>query len=78
MRYILHSNGSVQHPVFIFAGYSENMEEFLETNTGLRRKIKLKFMFQYYSPVGLSRITLSKLLKCKIPFWSQRSLNRML
>ena len=68
MRYMLPSNGSVQHPVFIFAGYSENMEEFLDTNIGLRRRIKLKFMFQDYSPVHLSRITLSKLLKCKIRF----------
>ena len=68
MRYVLPSNGSVQHPVFIFAGYTENMEEFLDTNIGLRRRIKLKFIFQDYSPVDLSRITLSKLLKCKIRF----------
>ena len=51
MRYMLPSNESVQHPVFIFAGYSENMEEFLDTNIGLRRRIKLKFMFQDYSSV---------------------------
>ena len=68
MRYMLLSTGSVQHPVFIFAGYTENMEEFLDTNIGLRRRIKLKFIFQDYSPVDLSRITLSKLLKCKIRF----------
>ena len=68
MRYMLSSNGSVQHPVFIFAGYSENMEEYLDTNIGLRRRMKLKFMFQGYSPVALSRITLCKLLKCKIRF----------
>ena len=68
MGYMLPSNGSVQHPVFKFSGYSENMEEFLDTNIGLRRRIKLKFIFQDYSPVDLSRITLSKLLKCKIRF----------
>ena len=68
MRYVLPSNGSVQHPGFIFAGYTENMEEFLDTNIGLRRRIKLKFIFQDYSPVNLSRITLSKPLKCKIHF----------
>ena len=65
---MLPSNGSVQHPVFLFAGYSENMEEFLDTNIGLQRRIKLKFMFQDYSPADLSRITLSKMLKCKIRF----------
>ena len=65
---MLPSNGSVQHPVFLFAGYSENMEEFLDTNIGSRRRIKLKFMFQDYSPVDLSRIPLSKLLKCKNRF----------
>ena len=31
MRYMLPSTGSVQHPVLIFDGYSENMEEFLDT-----------------------------------------------
>lgn len=62
------SNRSVQDPVFILACYTENMKEFLGTNIGLRRRIKLKFMFQDYSPVDLSRITLSKLLKCKISF----------
>ena len=65
---MLPSNQSVQHPVFKFSGYSENMEEFLDTNIGLRRRIKLKFMFLNYSLVDLSRITLSKLLKCKIHF----------
>ena len=62
---MLLSNGSVQHQVFIFAGYSENMEEFLDMNIGLRRRIKLelKFIFQDYSPVDLSSITLTKLLK---------------
>ena len=33
MRYMLPSNGSVQRPVFTFASYSEDMEEFLDTNT---------------------------------------------
>ena len=59
MRYMIPSNWSVQHPVFIFASYSENMEEYyLDTNSGLRRRINLKFMFQDYSPVNLSRVTL--------------------
>ena len=65
---MLHSTGSVQHPVFVFAGYSENMEEFLDTNIGIWRRIKLKFMFQDYSSVDLSRIAINKLLKCKIRF----------
>ena len=37
---------------------------FLDMNIGLLRRIKLKSMFQDYSPLDLSRITLSKLLKC--------------
>ena len=68
MRYMLSSNWSEQHPASIFAGYSENMQEFLNTNIALRRRIKLKFMFQDYSPAELSKITVSKLLKCKIVF----------
>ena len=68
VRYMLPSNGSVKLPVFIFADHSENMEDFLDTNIGLRQRIMLKFMFQDYSPVDLSRITLGKLLKCKIRF----------
>ena len=67
-RYMLPSNWSEQHPAFIFAGYSENMQEFLDTNIALRRRIKLKFMLQDYSPADLSKITVSKLLKCKIVF----------
>ena len=35
----------------------------LDMNIGLRQKIKLKFMFQDYSPLDISRITLSKLLR---------------
>ena len=66
MRYMLPSTGSVKHPVFIFASYSANMEEFLDTNIGLRGRIKLKLMVQDNSPVDLSGITLRKLLKCKI------------
>ena len=62
------SNGSVEDPVFILACYTENMKQFLGATIGLGRRIKLKFMFQDYSPVDLSRITLSKLLKCKIRF----------
>ena len=75
MRYMLPSNWSEQHPAFIFAGYSENMQEFLDTNIALPRRIKLKFMFQNYSLADLSKITLTKLLKCKIFFllWSNTS-----
>ena len=53
MRYMVPSNGSVQHPVFIFGSYSENMKEFLDTNIGLRRRIKSKFIFQDYFPVKI-------------------------
>ena len=35
MRYTLPSTGSVQHPVFIFDGYSEHMEQYLDTRIGL-------------------------------------------
>ena len=36
---MLPSNGSVQDPVFIFGSYSENMEEFLDTNIGLQNAL---------------------------------------
>ena len=67
MRYVLPSTESVQHPVFIFVGYNENIEKFLDMNLGFR-KITLKFIFQDYSLIDLSSITLSKLLTCKNRF----------
>ena len=69
MRYMLPSNGSVQHPAFIFGSYSENMKEFLDTNIGLRRRIKLKFIFQDYFPVKM---------QSSFSFESRKSFNRML
>ena len=69
MRYMLPSNGSVQDPVFIFGSYSENMEEFLDTNIGLRRRIKLKFISQDYFPVKMQN---------SFSFESPKSFNRML
>ena len=65
---MLSSTAFVQHRVFIFACWSDNMEEFTDMNIQLRRRNKCKFMFQDYSPVHLWRIILSKLLKCNIYF----------
>lgn len=68
MRYMLPSEKNLQHPVFIFAGYSSNMDEFLNLNRGLHRRIKQRFVFKDYSPNELSKIVVSKLLKNKARF----------
>ena len=46
MRYRLPSTGSVQHPVFIIAGYNKILEELLDMNIELRQRIKVKLIFQ--------------------------------
>lgn len=68
MRYMLPGTSTAKHPVFIFAGYQSNMDEFLNLNRGLRRRIKQKFLFKDYSPVELSSIVVTNLLKKKIRF----------
>ena len=47
MRDVFPSTGFVLNPVFVFAGFSENMVELLDMNIGLQRNIKLKIMFQF-------------------------------
>lgn len=61
-RYMFPSTGSVQHPVFIPAGYSENMVEFIDMDIKLRRRIKLKFMFQEHDHT-IKDLSLCRLIK---------------
>lgn len=49
--------------MIIFAGYTKNMEEFLETNPGLRSRIPNKFDFEDYSVDDLIQIGLLGLKK---------------
>lgn len=42
--------------VFIFAGYSEPMEEFLKVNEGLARRIPYRYAFEAYTPDQLLEI----------------------
>lgn len=44
--------------MIIFAGYTDNMEDFLETNPGLRSRIPNKFYFEDYIPDEMVQIGL--------------------
>lgn len=61
-RYMFPSTGSVQHPVLIPAGYSENMVEFIDMDIKLRRRITLKFMFQEHDHT-IKDLSLCRLIK---------------
>ena len=78
MRYTVPSTGSVQHPVFIFDGYSEHMEQYLDTRIGLWRRIKLKFMFQVACRFVKDYTKQAAEMQNSFFFWDQVSLNRML
>lgn len=44
-------------------GYEAKMKEFLDTNRGLRRQIKQRFVFSDYSSTELCEILVNRLLK---------------
>eukprot|EP01006_Ploeotia_vitrea_P020588 TRINITY_DN52889_c0_g1_i1.p1 TRINITY_DN52889_c0_g1~~TRINITY_DN52889_c0_g1_i1.p1 ORF type:complete len:549 (-),score=47.61 TRINITY_DN52889_c0_g1_i1:27-1673(-) len=50
-------------PVMIFAGYPQNMQEFLDMNPGMRRRISFYFNFDDYSPEDLSLMFASRVKK---------------
>ena len=52
-------------PVFIFAGYPAEMEEFLNQNDGLRRRIGVEFNFPDYTPEELAEIFFMKFEEMK-------------
>eukprot|EP00435_Cladocopium_sp_Y103_P059360 s730_g21.t1 len=47
-------------PVIVFAGYPDRMENFLEANAGLRRRIQHTFTFQDFSTHELAQISVRK------------------
>lgn len=49
--------------VFIFAGYVEQMQEFLAMNPGIQSRIGYTFHFEDYSPEDLTRIYAQKMRK---------------
>ncbi|BDR56596.1 AAA family ATPase [Xylocopilactobacillus apis] len=49
--------------ISIFAGYTKQMEEFLNTNPGLRSRIPLKIEFDSYSPDEIAEIVILQITK---------------
>ena len=54
-------DGKTKNPIFIFAGYPCEMEDFLRVNPGLSRRIPNFLQFNDYTPIELAEIT-SKIL----------------
>ena len=46
-----------KNPIFIFAGYPCEMEDFLKVNPGLSRRISNVLQFNDYTPMELTKIT---------------------
>ena len=64
----LNGNSNGNAPVFIFAGYEEDMRLFLQLNSGLARRIKTTLTFENYKPNELAEITKGKLNAANIRF----------
>ena len=54
-------NPNIKNPITIFAGYKEQMNDFLKMNPGLTRRVKTVLNFADFTPDNLCDIT-----KCKI------------
>jgi len=61
-------NPTIHNPVFIFAGYASEMQNFLNLNAGLARRIKTTLLFEDFKPVELTEITKKKLHKVGFKF----------
>ena len=57
--------GKLCYPVVIFAGYTKEMKEFINTNPGFSRRVKFFFTFADFMPAELAEITNLKLLSKK-------------
>ena len=66
MSYMLSSDDS--SPLFVFAGYQEEMKRFLATNAGLERRIDMIFHFRDYTANDLAKILKQKLFSRKYKF----------
>ena len=61
-------NGKTKNPVFIFAGYPCEMENFLRLNPGLSRRIPNFLQFNDYTPMELADITNKILLTYEMSY----------
>ena len=52
-------------PIWVFAGYSDKMREFVKNNPGMQSRVGPTFTFKAYTPEELTRICLKKLAKMK-------------
>ena len=50
-------DGKTKNPIFVFAGYPCEMEDFLRVNPGLSRQIPNVLQFSDYTPMELAEIT---------------------
>ena len=61
-------HGKTKKPIFIFAGYPCEMEDFLRVNPGLSRRIPNFLQFSDYTPMELAEITHKILLTYEISY----------
>ena len=59
---------TVNFPMMIFAGYPFEMEKFIETNPGLKRRLKIDLQFQDYTCNELADIVNLKLIGKNMKF----------
>ena len=50
-------NPNIKNPIMIFAGYKEQMNDFLRMNPGLTRRVKIVLNFADFTPKDLCDIT---------------------
>ena len=61
-------DGKTKNPIFIFAGYPCEMEDFLRVNPGLSRRIPNFLQFNDYMPMELAEITNKILLTYEMSY----------
>ena len=61
-------HGKTKKPIFIFAGYPCEMEDFLRVNPGLSRRVPNFLQFSDYTPMELAEITNKILLTYEISY----------
>ena len=59
-------NPNIKKPIRIFAGYKEQMNDFLRINPGLTRRVKTVLNFADFTPKDLCEITKCKMLQQSI------------
>ena len=59
-------NRNIKNPIMIFAGYKEQLNDFLKMNPGLTRRVKTVLNFADFTPEELCDITKCKILQQSI------------